>query len=291
MPKKHKIFIIIVASVEVVFWSCFLCLNVSFYCAATFIMVSGRSKNMSTRLFFGQFLNTPSDAPEHILSDLTWGPQVFWVFQHQTPLPRQPRCSWSDDGVCSGGICVSPCTFSPDSEPSWDFLSCLCDVFDGYASCSSHDAQYTKNSVDWPTNPLQPASMGMCLTLEPCSQQNSMYAHFLHLKLNLCHRALDCSSLLITVIPSAPLELLHSNEQTPPIWNCVHIYGLTTWLESKGGIFTESKTVTKPLHDVESRIVPGYRSEAEIMEQFYGAPLKKDEKHSVFGVVSVLEWK
>lgn len=124
---------------------------------------------------------------------------------------------------------------------------------------------------EWPTNPLQPASMGMCLTLQPCSQQHSMHDHFLHLKLNLCHRAPDYSSSLITVISSAPLELLHSNEQTPPIWNGVRIYVLTAWLESKGGIFTKSKTVTKNHCMMLShvRVVPAYRSEAEIMRQFH----------------------
>lgn len=57
--------------------------SVSFYCAVIFIMVSGRGKNMSIRLFFGQFLNTPSDAPEHTISDST----CFGSFNIRHPFP------------------------------------------------------------------------------------------------------------------------------------------------------------------------------------------------------------
>lgn len=120
---------------------------------------------------------------------------------------------------------------------------------------------------EWPTNPLQPASMNMPLTLQPCSQQHCTHAHILHLKLNLCHWAPDCSSLVITVVLSTPLEPFEP------------IYGLTAWLESKGGIFTKSKTVT--------RVVPAYRSEAEIMQQFYDWG---SHWPTVFSVVSDLVW-
>lgn len=87
------------------------------------------------------FLDTPSDAPEHIFSNVTWGPQVFQVFQHQKPSSRRPCCSWSDHGVCSGGIYFSPLAFSPDPEPSRGFFSCFSDVFDGSCPCSSCDAR------------------------------------------------------------------------------------------------------------------------------------------------------
>lgn len=42
--------------------------------------------------------------------------------------------------------------FSPDPKPSWDFYSCFSDVLDGYAPCSSCNAQYTEGSVEWATH-------------------------------------------------------------------------------------------------------------------------------------------
>lgn len=69
--------------------------------------------------------------------------QVFQVFQHQTPVPRQPSHGWSVSSLCLGGLShlqISP--FGP--LPSWCLLGCINDV-------QSLDPEQFHGLVQWGT--------------------------------------------------------------------------------------------------------------------------------------------
>lgn len=70
--------------------------------------------------------------------------QVFQVFQHQTPVPRQPSHGWSVSSLCLGGLShlqISP--FGP--QPSWCLLGCINDV-------QSLDPEQFHGLVQWGTS-------------------------------------------------------------------------------------------------------------------------------------------
>lgn len=107
------------------------------------------------------------DAPEHIISDVTWGLQVFHVFQHACS-PRRPRFGCSDQ-LGAGGNCDSPWTSSLHPEPSWSFLCFHCVVLHGSSPFNSCALKFLYS--DCPAKPVPPTSMNRHLNFRSCFWQ------------------------------------------------------------------------------------------------------------------------